>query len=48
MRAVAAVVPAVPNLTRLYFAAAQFPIYLVPVTIVPLVSRLLWSRLPGG
>jgi BASS family bile acid:Na+ symporter len=37
---------AAPELTWLYFAAAQFPIYLVPLMISPLVHRLLAARLP--
>jgi BASS family bile acid:Na+ symporter len=37
---------AAPELTWLYFAAAQFPIYLVPLIISPLVHRLVGARLP--
>jgi len=37
---------AAPELTWLYFAAAQFPIYLVPLLVSPLVHRLLAARLP--
>jgi predicted Na+-dependent transporter len=39
---------AVPDLTWLYFATAQFPIYLVPLLVSPLISRWLASRLPPG
>lgn len=37
-----------PELTWVYFATAQFPIYLVPLMVTPIVHRLLRSRLPGG
>ena len=39
---------AAPDLTWLYFAAAQFPIYLVPLLIAPFIARWLASRLPPG
>jgi hypothetical protein len=39
---------AAPDLTWLYFATAQFPIYLVPLLISPLIARWLASRLPPG
>jgi predicted Na+-dependent transporter len=39
---------AAPDLTWLYFATAQFPIYLVPLLIAPLIARWLASRLPPG
>lgn len=37
-----------PEHTWLYFAAAQFPIYLVPLMVTPVVHRLIDRRLPGG
>jgi predicted Na+-dependent transporter len=37
-----------PELTWIYFAAAQFPIYLVPLMVTPVVHRILNPRLPGG
>jgi BASS family bile acid:Na+ symporter len=37
---------AAPELTWLYFAAAQFPVFLVPLMLSPLVHRLLAARLP--
>jgi BASS family bile acid:Na+ symporter len=37
---------AAPEPTWLYFAAAQFPVFLVPLMISPLVHRLLAARLP--
>ena len=43
-----AVAGAAPDLTWLYFATAQFPIYLVPLLVSPLISRWLASRLPPG
>jgi predicted Na+-dependent transporter len=39
---------AAPDLTWLYFATAQFPIYLMPLLISPLIARWLASRLPQG
>lgn len=39
---------AAPDLTWLYFATAQFPIYLVPLLVSPLIARWLVSRLPPG
>jgi BASS family bile acid:Na+ symporter len=39
---------AAPDLTWLYFATAQFPIYLVPLLVSPLIARWLASRLPPG
>jgi predicted Na+-dependent transporter len=39
---------AAPDLTWLYFATVQFPIYLVPLLISPLIARWLASRLPHG
>jgi BASS family bile acid:Na+ symporter len=39
---------AAPELTWLYFAAAQFPIFLVPLLLSPLVHRILRRRLPRG
>jgi hypothetical protein len=38
----------VPELTWVYFATAQFPIYLVPLLVTPVVHRLLPPRLPGA
>ena len=34
----------VPELAWLYFAVAQFPIYLLPVVLKPLVRRFIGSR----
>lgn len=45
---VAAAGASLPEHTWLYFAAAQFPIYLVPLMVTPVVHRLLEKRLPGG
>lgn len=39
---------AIPELTWIYFAVAQFPIYLIPMLATPVVHRLLERRLPGG
>lgn len=39
---------ALPELTWIYFAIAQFPIYLVPALAAPVVHRLMDRRLPGG
>jgi len=39
---------AAPELTWLYFAAAQFPIFLVPLLLSPFVHRILRRRLPRG
>lgn len=38
----------VSDLVWLYFAIAQFPIYLAPQILSPLVSRILRSQLPPG
>jgi BASS family bile acid:Na+ symporter len=38
----------VSDIVWLYFAVAQFPIYLAPQILSPLVSRILRSRLPPG
>ena len=38
---------ALPETTWLYFAVAQFPIYLVPLMITPFVHRIISQRLPG-
>ena len=43
-----AVAAGVSDTVWLYFALAQFPIYLGPQILSPLVSRLLRSRLPAG
>jgi len=43
-----AVVSGVSDLVWLYFAVAQFPVYLAPQLLHPLVSRILRSRLPPG
>lgn len=43
-----AVAGGLPDLVWLYFALAQFPIYLGPQIMAPLVRRLLRSRLPAG
>lgn len=45
---IAAAGAGVPEMTWVYFATAQFPIYLVPLLATPLVHRLLKPRLPGG
>jgi len=37
-----------PELTWVYFATAQFPIYLVPLLVTPVVHRVLPPRLPGA
>lgn len=39
---------ALPELTWIYFAVAQFPIYLIPMLAAPVVHRLLSRRLPGS
>lgn len=44
---VAAAGSGLPELTWIYFAVAQFPIYLVPMLAAPVVHRLLERRLPG-
>lgn len=44
---VAAAGSGLPELTWIYFAVAQFPIYLVPLFSAPVVHRLLERRLPG-
>jgi BASS family bile acid:Na+ symporter len=40
----AATAGAVPDLTWLYFALAQFPIYLLPQLLKPLAQRLVPPR----
>lgn len=45
---VAAAGSGLPELTWIYFAVAQFPIYLLPALAAPLVHRLMDRRLPGG
>lgn len=44
---VAAAGSGLPELTWIYFAVAQFPIYLLPALAAPVVHRLLEKRLPG-
>lgn len=44
---VAAAGSGLPELTWIYFAVAQFPIYLLPALAAPLVHRLMDRRLPG-
>jgi predicted Na+-dependent transporter len=44
---VAAAGSALPELTWIYFAVAQFPIYLLPALAAPVVHRLIDRRLPG-
>lgn len=44
---VAAAGSGLPELTWIYFAVAQFPIYLLPALAAPVVHRLLERRLPG-
>lgn len=44
---VAAAGSGVPELTWIYFAVAQFPIYLLPALAAPVVHRLVDGRLPG-
>jgi predicted Na+-dependent transporter len=45
---VAAAGSGLPELTWIYFAVAQFPIYLLPALAAPVVHRLLEKRLPGN
>ena len=44
---VAAMAGAVPDGTWLYFAMAQFPIYLMPLILEPLARRMLREPLPA-
>jgi predicted Na+-dependent transporter len=44
---VAAAGSGLPELTWIYFAVAQFPIYLLPAIAAPVVHRLMDRRLPG-
>jgi predicted Na+-dependent transporter len=44
---VAAAGSGLPELTWIYFAVAQFPIYLLPALAAPVVHRLVEGRLPG-
>jgi predicted Na+-dependent transporter len=44
---IAAAGSGLPELTWIYFAVAQFPIYLLPALAAPVVHRLLERRLPG-
>jgi BASS family bile acid:Na+ symporter len=45
---VAAAASGLPELTWIYFAVAQFPIYLLPALTAPVVHRLMDKRLPGS
>ncbi|MBX3520844.1 MAG: hypothetical protein KF835_12610 [Xanthobacteraceae bacterium] len=44
---IAAAGSGLPELTWIYFAVAQFPIYLLPALAAPAVHRLMERRLPG-